>query len=164
MGQNYLHFHQFRWVQPRAEAGPAGSLDYLWHPNLACSDYACVAASWKLYLSNNYNPRKSLIQLVYMCVFLLAPTAQIKSCLHCAKEHGIQLGLLPGQRRLISWATASTQYCSAAPGPALQLRRSLFCTPQTAQISAAQDHPCWGSCSGLSSGRLKLLAFIISSS
>lgn len=85
-----------------------------------------------LHLSNNYNPRKSLTQLIYMCFLLLASTAPIKSCLHCAKQHSIELGLLPGQRRLISWAAASTRYCSTAPGPAARLRRSLLCAPRTA--------------------------------
>lgn len=135
MGQIYLLFHGVRWVQLGAEAGPAGNLDwYLWHPNLPCSRYGCIAAAWKLYLSNNYNPGKSLTQLIYMCFFLLASTAPIKSCLHCAKQHSIELGPLPGQRRLISWAAVSTQYFSAAPGPASHHGWSLLCTPQTAQL------------------------------
>lgn len=138
---------------------PAGNLHwYLWHPNLPCLWCDCIAAAWKLYLSYNYNPGKSLTQLIYMCVFLLASRAPIKSCLHCAKQHSIELGLLPGQRRLIS--INPILLCYSQPSFTSQKIIALHSTDSPAQSARHRITVAWGSCSGVSRRRLKLVAFI----
>lgn len=123
---------------------------------LECFTSWIIAGPESLYLPNSH-------VLFCHCFQKYQPT---KSCLCCAKQHTIELE----QRRLISWAAASSQYCSAAPGPAPPLQRALLCTPQTAQPAQSSVRsslgvviPAGNSCSKLSRSRLKLVALIVSS-